>query len=283
VVKSGLRILLNRTGNKSKNYVRQYAWLLLSVARHHCKLSPEDLKVLQALLQRLGRREKGLRQKNRDKLAQFDNRENHRKLLDFPFAEAERGLKTCNPRRRAKYFDRAAASGILIFACLRMQNLSCLRIDQNIRWSGRKCFITFEDTEMKNDHRHEVEVGEKLSALLETYISVHRQHLPGSEGPYLFAGKNGGPRHRSALALEFVKSLRRHTGLRVNPHLMRHVMGKLMVEHDPALLPTVSRFLGHRSVQITMDYYLENDGRASSRVVNKVLQDLVQTGNLAKK
>ncbi len=164
-----------------------------------------------------------------------------------------------------------------------MKNLSNLRIDRNIRWSGKKCFLTFEDPEMKNDHRHEVEVGEELADLLKEYITVHRRHLPGANGPYLFAGKKGEARHRSALALEFKKTIRKHTGLLVNPHLMRHVMGKMVVEHDPALLPALSCFLGHRSVQTTMDYYLENDGRASSRVVNRVLQELVPLPSMTKK
>ena len=54
--------------------------------------------------------------RNRERLSQFDERQNVVKLLTFPSEKRERGLKVANPYRRAKYFERALAAAILIYA-----------------------------------------------------------------------------------------------------------------------------------------------------------------------
>ncbi|HWY63246.1 MAG TPA: tyrosine-type recombinase/integrase [Rhizomicrobium sp.] len=273
IMKAGLKIFIGRAGGKSTGYVRQYAGLLLSIARHYCKLSPDEIKSLSTLVKRLGaKRSKGMTIRNRERLTQFDDPAKIRALLTFPEAERARGLKVCNPYRQAKYIERALSSAILLYASVRMKNLHTIRLDRNIRWNGDTCILSFDETEMKNSRPLELELPKETGQLLREYETQYRPRLAGSHGPYLFPGRNGGPRHPSAMRSEFKKAVRKHTGILVNPHLMRHITAKLAIDHDPALLPAISQRLGHASRQTAMDYYLSDDSRSSSRVLNGILK-----------
>jgi integrase len=78
------------------------------------------------------------------------------------------------------------------------------------------------------------------------------------------------------MAEDFRRAIFRHTGLRVNPHFMRHVSAKIAIDHDPSLLPIISQRLGHADIQTTMDYYMPNGSLSASRVMNKLLNAKLQ-------
>jgi integrase len=273
IVKTGLKIFMTRTGNKPTGYIRQYAWLMYAIASRHCHLPEEELKELKAMADRLERGKiRGMRPTVANKLKPFDDPANYQKLLHYPFEERDRGLRQKNPLKAAKFIDRALAAAICIYLALRMRNLHTIKIGTNLRKAGGKWFVSFDDQEMKGNREHGMEMPAEVAKLLELYIEGYRPLLPGSEGPYLFAGKKCGPRHHSALRSEFSKHVLKHTGLRVNPHLTRHILGKHIVEKDPALIEVLSQFLGHKSTQTTISYYLQNDGRAASRKLNQILE-----------
>ena len=97
--------------------------------------------------------------------------------------------------------------------------------------------------------------------------------LPGSQGPYLFPGIAGGPKSASALRDALSKSLFRHTGLRLNPHVFRHVIGKIVVERDPGAYGIFSRHLGHASMDTTLRSYLGIETRIAARHLHRIIDD----------
>jgi integrase len=272
-LKEGLRFFLKRANNKPTDYIRKYAWLLLSVARHHAKLPIDQVEAIKKVLGRLGHREIGMTKRNRERLAQFDEEKNFLKLLKFPEEERKRGLKIKNPYRRAKAFERALSAAILIYASVRMQNLRTIQIGKNIRYHRDACILSFDKTETKNKRPLELELPEGVAHLLQEFIQHHRPILPGSDGPYLFPGKSGGPRSHNTMRHDFETAVFKHTGLRVNPHLMRHATAMLAINDDPANLPMVAQRLGHSNLQTARNFYLGNESRPSSRVMNKILEE----------
>lgn len=271
--KQGLRYFLERAGGKPTGYVRKYAWLLLSVARHHTKLPKEQIETIRKVVGKLGHRELGMTDRNRDKLTQFDEHENVLKLLNFPMEERKRGLRAKNVYRRAKCFERAAAAAILIYASVRMQNLHTIQLEKNLRVSRGTTILSFEKTEMKTGRSLELELPEEVADLLNEYIRHHRPVLPGSDGPYLFPGKNGGPRSHNTMRQDFEHAMFKHTGLKVNPHLMRHATAMLAINADPANLPMISQRLGHSNMNTARQFYMGNESRPSSRVMNDILKE----------
>lgn len=270
-LKSGLRFFLDRAKGKPTGYIRKFGHLLLSVARHHAKLSEEEVEAIRKVVAKLGKKELGMTARNRLRLEQFDDPGNMAKLLNFPMEERERGLKVKNHYRRAKYFERAAAAGILIYASVRMQNLRTIQIGKNIRHANGKCILSYTEDEMKNGRSHEVELPQVIADIVQEFIRDHRARLPGSGSPYLFAGKDGGPRSHNTMRSDFETAVFKHTGLKVNPHFMRHATAMHAINEDPANLPTVSQLLGHKSMKTTQDFYLGNVSLPASRVMNEIL------------
>src|SRR5262245_11496066 len=95
----------------------------------------------------------------------------------------------------------------------------------------------------------------------------------GSHGPYLFPGPDGAARSPSAMRNAVSKPLFKHAGIRLNPHLYRHIIAKIVAERTPGLLPDLSRMLGHKSINTTYQAYLGTEAPAASRRINQLLQD----------
>jgi len=217
-----------------------------------------------------------MRARNRQRLTQFDDRDNVIKLLTFPAKERERGLKITNPYRRAKFFERALSAAILIFASVRIQNLRTIQIEKNILYFRGRCILTFDGSEMKNSRPLELELPAHVASLLQEYIKEHRPLLPGANGPYLFPKTDGGPRSSGTMRSDFEIAVLKHTGLVVNPHLMRHVTAIIAISKDPANLPAVAQRLGHAGLQTSIDFYLGNESKPSSRVMNTILEEAIR-------
>jgi hypothetical protein len=88
-----------------------------------------------------------------------------------------------------------------------------------------------------------------------------------------------GRRNRSYEAMRSAAAdkVRRHTGLRVSPHLHRHFVAKVIVEANPALYLAVSRHLGHKSINTTLQSYLGSEtGRpAASSTASSAKRDVL--------
>jgi integrase len=208
--------------------------------------------------------------RNRDRLEQFDDPENVRLLLAFPEAEAARALRKANPFRRAKGMERALAVSLLIFTGLRIKNQRHIYLGDLQRAHGR-AVLKVAAAEVKNGEALEFELQPETLALLDGFLADHRPHLPGSDGPYLFPGQDGGPKSDNAMREAVSASLRKHCGITLSPHLYRHIIAKIVVERDPGMYIAVSRHLGHRSMTTTLGSYLGTETRAASRRLNRLL------------
>ena len=152
--------------------------------------------------------------RNRDRLEQFDDPENVRRLLAFPEAEAARALRKANPFRRAKGIERALAVSLLIFTGLRIKNLRHIRHASDIRRVNGRAVLKVDAAEVKNGEALEFELQPETLALLDRFLAEHRPQLPGSDGPYLFPGQDGGPKSdnamREAVSASAQEALRPH-------------------------------------------------------------------------
>jgi integrase len=283
LVRATLTILLKEK-RLTIGYVHQYAYVLLGIARHHTDLLETEVKQLATLAANLkGEVKHGMTEKNRKLLRQFDKPENIERLIQFPDDERRRGAAEENLYRRAKFYERALVAEILIYSVLRIENVSMLRLDKNMRKRSSSYILTFTGEEMKNGYSHEVELPDWMSKDLEEFITVFRPELEGADGPFLFPGKLNGARHYSAIRTEFSRTIRKRCGFQVNPHLMRHLMSKIALDKDPSMLFWVSKRLGHRSTQTTEMYYLESDGLSASRKLSGILSNFSRTTRKTKK
>lgn len=279
--KSGLRFFLERFDNKPTPYIAKIATTLHNIARHHCRLDDAPLAELSQICRRLdGRRRRQLTPRNRERLRQFDDPENVRSLLAFPQEERARGLEQKNPYRAAKCLERALTVALFNHCTPRIGTLRRINITTDISWAGGKCYLSIDGSRVKNDEALEFELPGEVAALLKEYVTKYRPRLPGSEGPYLFPGRDGGPRPHSTMATDYGEAMRKRAGLVMNPHLERHAIAKIVIERDPGLVLAMSRQLGHKRVDTTMAHYLGTETRAAARHINKLLKKAIDDPEL---
>lgn len=281
--KSGLRFFLKRAEGKITPSIDAMAKDLRNIAKYYCQVDERTLVELNDICRRLDCRSSNqLTEKNRDRLRQFADPNKVARLLAFPADERVRALKLKNPIRATKAMERAVAIGLLINCSLRMQNLRSINLTTDIKWTDGRCFLSFEASAVKNNLALEFELPADLAAMLKEHITTYRPRLPGSEGPYLFPGSHAGPRSHGALALQIKNTMMKHAGLKMNPHLFRHAIAKIVVERNPDLYVAMSRVLGHKRIETTMANYLGTETRAAGRHINRLLKETEAHPALAK-
>ena len=110
----------------------------------------------------------------------------------------------------------------------------------------------------------EFPLDESVTELIETYLFEHRPVLlRGSNERWLFPGEAGGFKRPSMLSGQITTTVEKATGLRITAHQFRHAAAALILQHDPGNYEFVRRVLGHKTIQITMNFYvgLETKGR----------------------
>nr|WP_302479184.1 site-specific integrase [Ruegeria arenilitoris] len=154
----------------------------------------------------------------------------------------------------------AAALTILLSCPMRVKNLAGLDLDKHliVTRSGTHTLysIRVEGIEVKNGEPIEVKLNARSSKLLHRYIMQFRPQVSLADGRALFPRNNDGrPRAPSNFGGELTQRILRETGLKVHPHLFRHIAAKLYLEERPGDFETVRRLLKHKRLQTTMDFY----------------------------
>ena len=161
----------------------------------------------------------------------------------------------------------ALAHDILMTRAPRSDNVLRARLDW-VSWQGDLARLTIPAVEVKmrdnGDADLPIPLSEGTSRLLRTYLEVLRPKLlmpDDRQNPYLFPsqGKAAPGTHYGALLKRVTRLLARHVGVRIHPHLYRHLVGWIWLKDNPDHLPKVQRLLGHKSLQTTLDYYAELD------------------------
>ena len=275
-LKSGLRFFLDRTG-KPTSAIADLATTLKAIARHHVGAEPALLEQMASIIRRLGSDRRGLSETNRARLRPFDETRNVDALLQLP-AELMRqaAARHRSPQRAAVRAQLAVAIEILLMTALRKHNLATLDIERNLVRLGRGdalCIVIGAD-DVKNGEPLEFSLPPESAALVERYIRDFRPALTSGANTALFPGKGGGPKHPTFLGEQISGIIWSHMGLKVHPHLFRHIAAKLFLDSNPGAYEIVRRVLAHRSIDTTTNYYTGLEGPAAVRYFDKAILQL---------
>ena len=219
---------------------------------------------------------KGLSTKNRQRLAAFDDPANVALLLHLP-DRLTRLAKSQTGRTAAVTMQLAVAIEILIMAPIRIANLTGLRLGQELQWTqpgnSGVLQITLEPDAVKNGVPVEHELPPASAKLVKTYVEAYRPILFANIGDWLFPGKNSQCKNSSGFSEQIKKTIHRHTGLTVNPHLMRHIGGKLFLDKNPGLYGTLARVLSD-NLETVMNAYTGTEAKAAGRHFDNVISSL---------
>ena len=223
----------------------------------------------------IGRR--GLTEKNRKLLRQFDNPDNVATLLELP--QKLIGIASRNRNRRAGALQAqiAIAIEILIMAPIRLANLCALDLEQNLvrpRRRGKELHIVFPAEDVKNREPLEYPLPPPSVELIERYLKEFRPQLASPSSSALFPGRRDGSKKPVTFGIQITESIRSHSGLVMNPHLFRHAMAKIYLDANPGGYEVVRRVLGHRSINTTTAFYTGVEAAAAVRHFDNVVLKL---------
>jgi integrase len=265
--KEVIRFLIDRKG-KPTEAIHGFAIGLCAIAKHHVKVGPEHLEALRRICKKLDLEVEGLREKTRERLLQFDDPENVGLLLDLPDYLVDAAKKRKNPRDKAAahLVEVAVAIEILCFTGLRVSELAGLDLERHLTWGrdkdGEVLHIQIRGGEFKSRKPiyHELR-GESLE-LIRHYLKEYRRRLQPRPGTTLFPGRFGGHKSANNFGERIKRVIRQYTGLVVNVHLIRSIIGKLHLKRDPGDYVTVSRVL-HNTIETTTQSYTQHEAQTA--------------------
>lgn len=130
---------------------------------------------------------------------------------------------------------------------------------------------------VKNSVSLEFELPSRVADLYRRYTESMRPLLlaKGDASDWLWPGTKSGT-HRTSVSLsgQLIDRVRSDLGLAVNMHLYRHLAAWFYLQAKPGDYETIRRLLGHKSIQTTINYYIEVDQMMISRNFNTVLDEL---------
>jgi integrase len=263
--KSGLQYFYERNGNSPPTWLANMAGHLVAIAKYHVRVDTKELEQLRTLKARLAVESPGLTEKNKARLAQFEDTRNVDRLLALPEHLMRRAKASKRVSSRVALGVMYAVAVELLLACpIRVGNLARLNIETHFRWYGQgrsqRLAMVIPGSEVKNKEPVEVDLPQESMRLVKAYLADWRPLISDGPGDWLFPARGGGHRIPVHLSQEMSKVIFKHTGLRVNAHLFRHLAGMLYLIENPGEYETVRRLLGHRKMATTTTFYapLEN-------------------------
>lgn len=275
-LRTALRFFVDRADGGSTTQISQLAFVATMIAKHWARVDPEQLRIIQAIRAKVARRNRGMTEKNRERLRQFDDRENLRRLLFY----AENVLADLARRRDRSHeaaleAQIAAAVELLLAAPIRLSNLASLELDVHLvrSRSGEEgvWHLVVPEHETKYREPHEGLLGPDVVRVLRIYIEDYRPLLAGPGNNFLFpSGK--GHKAPNSLGTYLSERLFQRTGIAMNAHLFRHLAAKLMLEERPGDYGSVQDLLGHRDMATTRGHYAGSEAAAAARHYDGVVR-----------
>ncbi|HIL20895.1 MAG TPA: site-specific integrase, partial [Candidatus Thioglobus sp.] len=273
-IKHALSYYLNKKG-KDNAFIIGLGATFMHIARHWLKLDNEKLKTLKEIRRRLGQRPRGMTEKNRDTLRQFESDMSRRLLLNLPEqlkinATQQRGIK------RAITLQLAITVELLLTAPIRISNLASLQFEQHlVKPGGNKdrYHLVLSKQETKNRVPLEFLLSDKLTTMLDEYRKTVLPELASKQCRYLYPGKNGVQKRTTTLAQQIKGTIFKETGLSLTPHQFRHLCAMFYLEANPGQYETVRQLLGHTHLKTTTDFYASMSTREAQRLFDNTIQE----------
>ncbi len=267
---TALRFHLERFGGKPRPSLFETASILVVMSREYLRLDDDRIEELSAVRNRLRCRERGMTEKNRERLRPLVEPVNQLRFLTMSDQLLKRAGSRKSPKRRALDVQIAVVHELMLMAPMRFGNLTRLNLDRHFRTEGtgrhRRVFIVIHPDEVKNAQTLEFELLEPTIRLLDLYLKEFRPLLlHGPEEGWLFPGAKGGHKHQVTLSQQLCAAIECLVGLVFNPHLFRHAAVFFYLREHPGDYETPRQLLGHTSVETTMKFYAAFEALAARK------------------
>jgi integrase len=268
--------LIDRAGGQRTESMAGIVAAMQGMARHYLKEPEDKLQKIARIHAKMGKRVRGMRARNRERLLALDDTRKLEALLMFPADQLARAKRAAPARKTAFQVQMAVAVEILQITAIRLKNLANLDIDRHFKWSkpGRRgtLHMIIEGSEVKNGALIMRELPAEAAQLIRTYIEIYHPLLTDQPTSCLFPGRNGRAKVQSCLSLQITRTLKTRIGIDMNPHLFRHFDGKVALDAQPDNYELVRRLLAHSSIDTTSQSYIGLESKAAGKIFDEIIQ-----------
>ncbi len=282
----------NADGEHESSYVGGVLKVIHRLGRDFVRRDAEDVALLAELVADYAADRDGIAPRNMARLRAF-NADRIQAFIDLSGtllsgvnAEIDRRRQAHRRRKgvlpkRSEVFDAelrrevmtVIAHDIMLGRAPRSANLILARLDW-VSWTGELATLRIPAASVKMRNRKAPDLPVPLdgpsSRLLRMYIDEIRPDAlrEGDErNPYLFPEQGdrapGPDKPYRTLLKRLCRRVHEVVGVRINPHLYRHLIGWIWLKEDPDRLPDVRQLLGHRKLQTTLEFYVALDEELS--------------------
>jgi len=255
---------------------------LMIVAQHFCKLSPEEIKPLAEMAADVkSPRSGGITPKNLARVRQLDDPKRRLDLLNLPSVLMKRAneialaesaaTRPAMRHRRAVIARNAVAIQLLLHAPVRLENLTSLQFGTHLRSDGSATgsitHLCLAAHKTKNHAAYETVVAPDLARMIAEYRQTHHPVLTPEGSRYLFPAGPKGSGHLTggAMRSQLCSVIEKEVGVRVNPHLFRHLGVRWILEEDSGALEDARLLIGDKSMGVVLGAYASVEPAAAAR------------------
>jgi integrase len=268
-----------RNGEEPKVFTIDLGWKLLGIAREIGGLNEADLGRLDEVRASLEHyRRFGLTEKNLKLVRLVLTEGIWSEVTSLPniLMREARAAKDHAPIKAALTAQLAVAIAILSFAPVRLSNLVNIELGQNLTKPGglhAPYWLVFPHYDVKNRVDLNFQFDETLTKLIDEYVHEFRPELlRRSNASWLFPGEAGNSKTASMFSTQLTERIEKATGLRITAHQFRHAGAVFYLKHHPGDYETVRRFLGHRNIQTTINFYCGLQTMQATKEFGKIIR-----------
>ncbi len=207
-------------------------------------------------------------ERNRATLRQFDDPRALAALFQFGPGEFEKAQRQdVGQMRTARHAAWALAIELLIWCPIRIGNLVAIDLDEHIcrtRTRNGPVHLVIPSHLVKNREPLEFGLPPHLVTMIDDFVRQFRPRLALPTSRLLFAGKSGAVRP-SDFGGDVSRRVFEITGLRINPHIFRHLAALLYLRENPGGFEVVRRILAHRCPTTTINAHMGFESKAATR------------------
>lgn len=273
----------------TSSYLSGILTITIGLAKHFLRRPQVDIDEIARIRATYALSRRGIAPRNKEKLQNFTPAR-IQALIDMPDIIVSNVNREVS-RRRASYrasqgtlprpedvYDTSLIREVMIALALhimlarapRRKNLSGIRLDW-IRWRDELATIEIPANVVKKRKEEDGPLAIPLDAVASRLLKGYRDklrlrvlHPEDPENPYLFPSLPHAGRLRigafyDGLPDRLVARIHDIVGVRIHPHLSRHLIGWIWLREDPDKLTSVQKLLGHKNIQTTIDFYADID------------------------